>query len=48
MKKKKTFDNRRFTVREVADDLGILFGPCQAIYMDGLDGSVDCSKIDKF
>ena len=27
-------DNRRITVREVADDVGILFGSCQAILTD--------------
>ena len=25
-------DNRRITIREVADDVGILFGSCQAIF----------------
>ena len=30
-------DNRRITIREVADDVGISLGLCQAIYMDILD-----------
>ena len=30
-------DNRRITIREVADDVEILFGLCQAIVTDVLD-----------
>ena len=29
---KMILDNRRITIREVADDFGILFGLCQAIF----------------
>ena len=29
-------DNCRITIREVTDDVGILFGSCQAIFMDVL------------
>ena len=29
-------DNRRITIIEVADDVGISFGLCQAIFMDAL------------
>ena len=45
--KKMILDNRRITIREVADDVGILFGSSQAIFMNVL-GSEDCSKIAKF
>ena len=45
-------DNRRITFREVADDVGISFGSCQAIFTDDLGkkscGSEDCFKIAKF
>ena len=34
--KKMILDNRRITIREVADDVGISFGSCQAIFMDVL------------
>ena len=34
--KKIILDNRRITVREVADDVGISFGSCQAIFTDVL------------
>ena len=34
--KKIILDNRRITIREVADDVGISFGSCQAIFMDVL------------
>ena len=27
-----SLDNRRITIREVADDVGISFGSCQAIF----------------
>ena len=29
-------DNRRITIREFADDVGILFSSCQAIFADVL------------
>ena len=32
--KKMILDNRRITIREVADDAGISFGSCQAIFME--------------
>ena len=35
--KKMILKNRRITIREVADDVGISFGSCQAIFMDVLD-----------
>ena len=31
------FGNHRITIREVADDVGILFGRCQAFFADFLD-----------
>ena len=34
--KKIILDNRRFTIGEVADDVGISFGSCQTIFMDVL------------
>ncbi|XP_029673845.1 protein GVQW3-like [Formica exsecta] len=34
--KKMIMDNRRITIREVADDVGISFGSCQAIFSDVL------------
>ena len=34
--KKMILDNHQITVREIADDVGILFGLCQAIVMDVL------------
>ena len=48
--KKTILDNRRITIREVADDVGISFGSCQAIFTDvlGMYGSKDCTKIAKF
>ena len=45
--KKMIWDNRRVIIREGADDVGISFGLCQAIFTDVL-GSKDCSKIAKF
>ena len=30
--KKMILDNRRFTIREFAEDVGISFGSCQAIF----------------
>ena len=35
--KKITLDNRRITIREVADEVCSSFGSCQAIFMDVLD-----------
>ena len=32
--KKMILDNRRITVRKVADDVGISFSSCQAIFKD--------------
>ena len=32
--KKMILDNRRSSITKVADDTGILFGSCQAIFMD--------------
>ena len=34
--KKMILDNRRITIREVADDIGISFGSCQEIFTDVL------------
>ena len=34
--KKMILDNFRITIREIADDVGISFGSCQAIFMDVL------------
>ena len=34
--KKMILNNRRFSIREVADDVAITFGSCQAILMDVL------------
>ena len=34
--KKMILDNSRITIREVADDVGISFGSCQAIFTDVL------------
>ena len=34
--KKMILENRRITIREVADDVGISFGSCQAIFSDVL------------
>ena len=34
--KKIILDNRWITIREIADDVGILFGSCQAIFTDVL------------
>ena len=38
-------DNRRISVREVADDVGILFGSCQAIFNDVLGMKRAAAKI---
>ena len=37
--------NRRITIREVAADVGISFGSCQAIFMDVLGIKRAASKI---
>ena len=34
--KKMILDNRRITIRDVADDVGISFGSCQAIFTEVL------------
>ena len=34
--KKMILDNRRITIRDVAEDVGISFGSCQAIFTNGL------------
>ena len=34
--KTKILDNRRITIRELTDDVGILFGSCQTIFIDDL------------
>ena len=39
------FSNCRITIRDVADDVGILFGSCQAIYMDVLGMKRAAAKI---
>ena len=38
-------DNRRITIREVADDVGITFGSCQAIFTDVLGMKRAVAKI---
>ena len=43
--KKMILDNRRITTREVADDVGISFGLCQAICTDVLDMKRAAAKI---
>ena len=40
-----TLDNRQITIREVADDVGIFFGSCQAIFMDILGMKFAAVKI---
>ena len=37
--------NRRITIREVADDVGISFGSCQTIFMDVLGKKRVVAKI---
>ena len=44
--KKIILDNRRITISEVADDVGISFGSCQSIFTNVL-GMKDCSKVAK-
>ena len=43
--KKMSFDNRRITIREVANDVGISFGSCQAILTDVLGMKRAAAKI---
>ena len=38
-------DNRRITIRDLADDVGISFGSCQAIFMDVLGMKRAAAKI---
>ena len=38
-------DNRRITIRDVADDVGILFGSCQAIFKDVIGMKCTAAKI---
>ena len=45
--KKIILDNRRITNREVANDVGISFGSCQAIFTDVLDVKRVAAKIVK-
>ena len=43
--KKMILNNRQISIREVADDIGISFGLCQAIFMDVLDMKRATAKI---
>ena len=43
--KKIILNNHRITIREVADDVGISFGSCQAIFKDVLDIEGAAAKI---
>ena len=43
--KKIILNNRLITIREVADDVGILFGSCQPIFMDVFDKKRAAAKI---
>ena len=45
---KVVLDNRRITIREVGDYVGISFGSHQAIFKDETYNGEDCSKIAKF
>ena len=38
-------DNRRITIREVANDVGISFGSCQAIFTNVLGVKLAAAKI---
>ena len=38
-------DNRRITIREAADDVGILFGSCQEIFIDIISMKRAAAKI---
>ena len=47
---KKMISDRRITIREVADVVGISFGSCQAIFTDVIGvkcAAEDCSKFTK-
>ena len=46
--KKMILDNRRITIREVADDVGISFGSCQAIFTGVLCMKRAAASIAKF
>ena len=43
--KKMILDNRRITFRDIADDVGISFDSCQAIFTDVLDMKHAAAKI---
>ena len=43
--KKMILHNRRITIREVAADVGISFGSCQAIFMDVVGRERTAAKI---
>ena len=43
--KKIIFDRRRNTIREVAEDVGLSFGSCQAIFTDVLAMKCVAAKI---
>ena len=43
--KKMILDNRRITIREVANDVGISFGSCKAIFTDVLGMKRAAAKI---
>ena len=43
--KKMILDNRQISIREVADDVGISFGSCQAIFTDVLGKKLVATKI---
>ena len=43
--KKMILNNRRITIREVADDIGISFGSCQEIFTDVLGRKPVAAKI---
>ena len=45
--KKIVLDNRRITFKKVADDFGITFGSCPAIFMDVLGMKRVSSKIER-
>ena len=43
--KKMILNNRRITIREVAEDVGISFGSCQKIFTDVLGIKREAAKI---
>ena len=43
--KEKIFDNLRITIRDVVDNVGIPFGPCQAMITDILSMKCAAAKI---